>query len=103
VVAIMVINLIVVGLLKLMSQQDHQLTDLKKELASHPRLYLRAHEDPLARQLGMPARVSASDVFPAPYDEDPAVELVLLRVERSLEPARLTATFLRQPSREEAK
>jgi prepilin-type N-terminal cleavage/methylation domain-containing protein len=55
VVAILVINLTIAGLLQLLRGQDQQLTLARVQLEMKEVVRLHPHPDPMARVLGMPA------------------------------------------------
>jgi len=58
-VAVVLLNLLVVGVVKLFIGQNAMVEDLEGWAEGEPVLYLVPDRDPLARQLGMPANLSS--------------------------------------------
>lgn len=93
VVAILVINLTIAGLLRLLQGQDEQLKLAREQLEIKEVVRMQPHPDPMARALGMPALVNA----PPTMVQDPKVrslyEVKVVDWWRGVEPGRFRVVF----------
>lgn len=93
VVAILVVNLIVAGLLQLLRSQDAQLTHAREGLEIKEVVNLRPHPDPMARALGMPALVD-SDHLNLNLEKTRGVfEVEIIESWRGVNPGRFRVVF----------
>lgn len=85
VMAVLVVNLVIAGMLSLLRGQEQQLLHVEEQLELSGSWYVQPHPDSLARRLGHPARLHL----------EPELELVLPRVPVFLLDVR---DVLREPS-----
>lgn len=93
VVAILVINLTIAGLLQLLRGQEKQLSVAREQLEIKEVVRLRAHPDPIARALGMPALVDSDHLALDLGKTRGIFELEIIESWRGVEPARFRVVF----------
>lgn len=93
VVAVLVINLTIAGLLQLLRGQDQQLKHAREQLELKEVVRLQPHPDPLARALGAPALMDQPTV--AVVEQRPAslYEVTIVDWWRGVEPGRMRVVF----------
>ncbi|MAW59782.1 MAG: hypothetical protein CMJ94_02980 [Planctomycetes bacterium] len=95
VVAILVINLTIAGLLRLLHGQDKQLAVAREQLELKEVVELHPHPDPLARALGMPAQIGQPTVGITPRRSVGLYEVEIVDWWRGVEPGRMRVVFER--------
>jgi len=93
VVAILVINLTIAGLLQLLRGQDQQLKLAREELEIKEVVRLHPHPDPMARALGMPALVNKELVAIDEAEVRGLYEVKVVDWWRGVEPGRFRVVF----------
>jgi hypothetical protein len=92
--AIVVFNLLIAGLVKLFVGQNSMVDGLEEWAEHEPVYYVVQDPDPIARALGVPARLSAEAAGPvAPRHGDSPYLVEILEVERDPGNDSATATF----------
>ena len=95
VVAILVINLTIAGLLRLLHGQDKQLAVAREQLELKEGVELYPHPDPMARALGMPARVGQPMLGITPRRSVGLFQVEIVDWWRGVEPGRMRVVFER--------
>jgi hypothetical protein len=93
VVAILVINLTIAGLLQLLRGQDQQLQLAREQLEIKEVVRLHPHPDPMARALGMPALMNTELVAIEAAKVRGLYEVKVVNWWRGVEPGRFRVVF----------
>jgi hypothetical protein len=93
VVAILIINLTIVGMFNLLKGQEQRVRGVEKWLEKTPVFFVNPDPEPLARILGKPASLDPFPQLNAEVSRTNPFQIRVIEVRRELAPASLAAVF----------